>query len=92
MAGSLYFLRRAQRLLHGLNDLGGTNGTLACSLRCELDRVEQRVSGLLLQLYPPALIADAQRGVSHAAREHQANALKILDNIVPRPVYEKMPK
>jgi hypothetical protein len=57
-------------------------------LRYELERVEQRVFGLLAQLYPPTLIADAQRGVAHAARERQANALEILDNIVARPVYQ----
>jgi hypothetical protein len=81
-------MRRAQRLLHGLHDLGETNEALARSLRYELDRVEQRVFGLLLQLYPPSLIADAQRGVAHAARERQANALEILDNIVPRAIYQ----
>ena len=80
-------MRRAQALLHGRETLAA-DAPLNLSLRYELERVEQRVFGLLAQIYPPALIADAQRGVAHAARERQANALEILDNIVPRPVYQ----
>ena len=80
-------MRRAQTLLAGRETLAA-DAPLNRSLRYELERVEQRVFGLLAQIYPPALIADAQRGVAHAARERQANALEILDNIVPRPVYQ----
>jgi hypothetical protein len=80
-------LRLAQRLLHGLAPLG-TASELARALDYELDRIEQRIFGLLQQLYPPQLIVDAQRGVAHAARERQANALEILDNLIPRPWYQ----
>lgn len=78
-------LQLAQQLLHGL----ATAPTeLRRALDYELTRVQQRIFGLLLQLYPPQFIADAQRGVAHAARERQANALEILDNIIPRSLYQ----
>ena len=80
-------MRRAQQLLHARLPLT-PEAPLNLSLRYELLRLEHRVFGLLLQLYPPTLIADAQRGVANAARERQANALEILDNIVPRPIYQ----
>jgi hypothetical protein len=32
--------------------------------------------------------ADAERGILHATRERQANALEMLDNLIPRPVYQ----
>ncbi|MGI4863966.1 MAG: cyclic nucleotide-binding domain-containing protein [Janthinobacterium lividum] len=80
-------LRLAQRLVHGLAHISA-NGELGRALDYELTRIEQRIFGLLQQLYPPQLIADAQRGVAHAARERQANALEILDNLIPRPWYQ----
>jgi hypothetical protein len=80
-------LRLAQRLVHGLaHPTAGHE--LSRALDYELTRVEQRVFGLLQQLYPPQIIVDAQRGVAHAARERQANALEILDNLIPRTWYQ----
>ena len=76
----------AQRLLHG--QAAAPDAALARALDYELHRVEQRLFGLLRQLYPPQVMADAQRGVAHAARERQANALEILDNLIPRPLYQ----
>jgi hypothetical protein len=80
-------LRLAQRLVGGLAHLSA-GSELGRALGYELDRIEQRIFGLLQQLYPPQLIVDAQRGVAHAARERQANALEILDNLIPRPWYQ----
>jgi hypothetical protein len=80
-------LALAQRLLHGFASPTADH-ELDRALDYELGRVEQRIFGLLQQLYPPQLIADAQRGVAHAARERQANALEILDNLIPRPWYQ----
>jgi hypothetical protein len=80
-------LRLAQRLLHGLAHTPPA-GEWGRALDYELSRAEQRIFGLLQQLYPPQLIADAQRGVAHAARERQANALEILDNLIPRAWYQ----
>ncbi|HEX8429127.1 cyclic nucleotide-binding domain-containing protein [Hymenobacter sp.] len=78
-------LQLAQQLLYGL---AAAPVELSRALNYELTRVQQRIFGLLLQLYPPQFIADAQRGVAHAARERQANALEILDNIIPRSLYQ----
>jgi hypothetical protein len=80
-------LRLAQRLVNGLAHLSATS-ELGRALGYELDRIEQRIFSLLQQLYSPQLIVDAQRGVAHAARERQANALEILDNLIPRPWYQ----
>ncbi|GGG53283.1 cyclic nucleotide-binding domain-containing protein [Hymenobacter glacieicola] len=79
-------LRLAQLLLHGL--AATHDKAVRASLDYEVARVQQRVFGELQQLYPPHLIADAQRGVAHATRERQANALEVLDNLIPRPVYQ----
>lgn len=78
-------LHLAQQLLHGVST---ANRELATCLEYELTRTQQRIFGLLWQLYPPQIIADAQRGVAHAARERQANALEILDNSIARPTYQ----
>ncbi|AMJ67209.1 cyclic nucleotide-binding domain-containing protein [Hymenobacter sp. PAMC 26628] len=77
-------LHLAQLLLHGQATAGPA---LAGCLDYELARAQQRVFALLGQLHAPQLIADAQRGVAHAARERQANALEILDNSIARPTY-----
>ncbi|TGE04860.1 cyclic nucleotide-binding domain-containing protein [Hymenobacter fodinae] len=79
-------MRLAHQLL--LGQAATANQALITSLEYELTRVQQRLFGLLLQLYPPQIIADAQRGVAHAARERQANALEMLDNLIPRPLYQ----
>ncbi|WP_139924299.1 cyclic nucleotide-binding domain-containing protein [Hymenobacter sp. DG01] len=79
-------MRLAQQLLHGL--AATHDKAVRASLDYELARVQQRIFGLLQQLYPSHLIADAQRGVAHATRERQANALEVLDNLIPRPVYQ----
>jgi hypothetical protein len=78
-------LQLAQQLLHGQ---ATARVELAGCLDYELLRTQQRVFALLSQIYPPQLIADAQRGVANAARERQANALEILDNSIARPTYQ----
>ncbi|SDY71200.1 cyclic nucleotide-binding domain-containing protein [Hymenobacter psychrophilus] len=79
-------LQLARELLHSQARLAA--GPLHLALDYELKRVEQRLFGLLQQLYPPQSIRDAQRHVAHAARERQANALEILDNLIDRPTYQ----
>jgi hypothetical protein len=78
-------LQLAQQLLHGQ---ATASAELASCLDYELRRTQQRIFALLGQIYPPRLIADAQRGVANAARERQANALEILDNSIARPTYQ----
>lgn len=81
-------LQLARELLHSQATLAA--GPLHQALDYELKRVEQRLFGLLQQLYPPQPIRDAQRHVAHAARERQANALEILDNLIDRPTYQAL--
>ncbi|RSK40853.1 cyclic nucleotide-binding domain-containing protein [Hymenobacter perfusus] len=79
-------LQLARELLHG--QATTANQLMQDALAYELTRVQQRLFGVLQQLYAPQAIADAQRSVAHATRERQANALEILDNIIPRPIYQ----
>ncbi|MBT2559507.1 cyclic nucleotide-binding domain-containing protein [Hymenobacter sp. ISL-91] len=81
-------LRLARQLLHGQASAG--TGPLYHALGYELKRLEQRLFGLLQQLYPPQPIRDAQRHVAQATRERQANALEILDNLIDRPTYQAL--
>ena len=76
----------AAQLLHGL--VADHRVALHATVDYELNLLLQRVFGLLAQLYDGDLVATAQRNVAHAARERQANALEILDNLIPRPVYQ----
>ena len=76
----------ATQLLHGL--MADHRVALHATIDYELNLLLQRVFGLLAQLYDGDLVATAQRNVAHAARERQANALEILDNLIPWPVYQ----
>ncbi|SFQ77567.1 cyclic nucleotide-binding domain-containing protein [Hymenobacter arizonensis] len=76
----------ASQLLQGL--LSASYPALRATVDYELMLLHQRVFGLLAQLYDAELVATAQRNVAHAARERQANALEILDNLIPRPIYQ----
>ncbi|WP_055562174.1 HEAT repeat domain-containing protein [Hymenobacter sp. AT01-02] len=78
-------MRLAQQLLHGML---GANVELRSCLKYELTKVQQRLFGLLLQLYDRQPILDAQRSIARAGQERQANALEILDNLIPRPLYQ----
>ncbi len=76
----------AAQLLRGL--VADPRPALRTTVDYELALLHQRVFGLLAQLYDAELVATAQRNVAHAARERQANALEILDNLIPRPIYQ----
>ena len=76
----------AAQLLAGL--AADARPALHAAVGYELLLLHQRVFSLLAQLYDAELVAMAQRNVAHAARERQANALEILDNLIPRPVYQ----
>ena len=75
----------AAQLLRGL--AADHRPALHTAVGYELMLLHQRLFGLLAQLYDAELVATAQRNVAHAVRERQANALEILDNLIPRPVY-----
>lgn len=76
----------AQRLLHGRL----TDPDLSRTLDYELTRLLGRLFDVLAQLYEPETIAGARLGVGHSARERRANALEMLDNLIPRDVYQTM--
>ena len=76
----------AAQLLQGV--VADGRPALAATVDYELSLLHQRVFGLLAQLYDAELVTTAQRNVAHAARERQANALEILDNLIPRPIYQ----
>ena len=76
----------AQRLLHG----SLTDSELTPTLDYELTVLVQRLFDILAQLYNSETIAGARMGISHPARERRANALEILDNLIPRATYQTL--
>ncbi|MBF9141440.1 cyclic nucleotide-binding domain-containing protein [Hymenobacter properus] len=76
----------AAQLLRGL--VADPRPALQAPVQYEFELLHQRVFGLLAQLYDAESVATAQRNVAHAARERQANALEILDNLIPRTIYQ----
>ncbi len=76
----------AQRLLHG----SLTDADLTDTLDYELSVLVQRLFDVLMQLYDSETIAGARLGVSHPARERRANALEMLDNLIPRDTYQTL--
>ena len=76
----------AQRILHG----SLTNPELTETLDYELSVLVQRLFDVLTQLYDSETIAGARMGVGHPARERRANALEMLDNLIPRTTYQTL--
>ena len=74
----------AQHLLHAIATV---STDLTEALRYELHRGQQRILGLLLQLYERGPLIEAQRSAAHPGSERQAAALEALDDLVPRPLY-----
>lgn len=81
-------LRLAQRLLHG--SLTDADDNLLSALKYELDVLIQRLFDILAQLYNEETIAGARLGIRHPDRQRRANALELLDNMIPRAVYQTM--
>ena len=71
----------AHRLLRGLN--AAPAGPLASSLTYELASLHQRIFSLLVQLYETTTVVQAQRNLAQASPERHANALELLDNVLP---------
>ncbi|WP_420149761.1 cyclic nucleotide-binding domain-containing protein [Spirosoma sp.] len=76
----------AQRLLHG----SLTDPDLTETLDYELSVLVQRLFDILTQLYDSDTIAGARLGIGHPARERRANALEMLDNLIPRDTYQTL--
>ncbi|MGM9510853.1 cyclic nucleotide-binding domain-containing protein [Larkinella sp. GY13] len=79
-------LKLAQRLLHG--SLHKNDKELLACLDYEIGLLLQRIFFLLMQLYDRDVIASVRTGIDHASRERRANALEMLDNLIPRVVYQ----
>ena len=78
----------AQRLIYG--DLHEPNDAIAKAIAYEMTGQVQRLFDILAQLYDEQTIAGARLGVHHPARERRANALELLDNLIPRAVYQTL--
>jgi HEAT repeat protein len=81
-------LRLAQRLLHAL--LSETDPALTGAMNDELAGLLDRLFDLLTQLFDPETIGSVRTSVAHASRERRANALEMLDNLIPRTAYQTM--
>lgn len=81
-------LTLAQRLLHGAQHEPFAD--FAAALDYEIGVLLQRLFDLLGRLYDPETIASVRSGVEHASRERRANALEMLENLIPRQVYFSM--
>ncbi len=57
-------------------------------IQFDLGQSTNRIFYLLMLLYDKETVQDAMLGVEHSSREKRANALEILDNIIPREVYK----
>ncbi len=53
----------------------------------ETDRILKRILRILGRIYNPEIVTQVQSGLNHASQERSANALEMLENLVPRPVY-----
>ncbi len=78
----------AQRLIYG--DLYETDEAIARAVGYEMDGQVQRLFDILSQLHDGTTISGARLGVHHPARERRANALELLDNLIPRAVYQTL--
>jgi len=75
-------LAHAYQLLYGFGVLEDT------LLQYELGQSSNRIFYLLMLLYDKDMVQDAMLGVEHSSKEKRANALEILDNIIPRAIYK----
>ena len=74
-------LKRACQILHGFDTIASS------TLQFELDQSSDRIFYILSSIYDRDIVLDAMQGVRHSSREKRANALEILDNIIPKEIY-----
>jgi hypothetical protein len=72
-------------LLGGLTE-GFSNGFDA-SLSFEINESQKRIFYLLMLMYDARMVENAMLNIEHSSREKRANAIEILDNIIPRSEY-----
>ncbi|GGD69897.1 hypothetical protein GCM10011514_37460 [Emticicia aquatilis] len=68
--------------------LNGFDSMPKDTLQYELDQTSDRIFYILTSLYDRDIVQDAMQGVEHSSKEKRANALEILDNIIPREIYK----
>lgn len=68
--------------------LNGFDSIPKDTLQYELDQTSDRIFYILTSLYDRDIVQDAMQGVEHSSKEKRANALEILDNIIPREIYK----
>ncbi|MFN8355289.1 MAG: cyclic nucleotide-binding domain-containing protein [Spirosomataceae bacterium] len=78
-------LQHSYQLLQGIEEV--KQSELQPQIRFELEQSTTRVFYLLMLLYNRSMVADAMLGVANPEKEKRANALEILDNIIPRLLY-----
>ncbi|OWP63771.1 Crp/Fnr family transcriptional regulator [Hymenobacter amundsenii] len=77
----------AQHLVHSMV---AANAELRAALQYEARKCQRRLLTLLLQLYDRTKLLTVQRSLLHADSEARPAALKLLDNLLPRPLYQGM--
>jgi hypothetical protein len=75
-------ITQAFQLLNGFGLIDET------TLQQELAQSANRIFYILMLIYDKEAVQDAMQGVEHSSKEKRANALEILDNIIPRGVYK----
>ncbi len=64
-----------------------TDQELAVSLDFEIDEAVRRIFYILMLQYDAKMVENAMLNIEHSSREKRANAIEILDNIIPRQEY-----
>lgn len=77
-----------QELSHTYQLLSGFGALPDDTLQHEIDQTYDRIFYVLMLLYDRDIVQDAMQGVEHSSKEKRANALEILDNIIPREIYK----
>ena len=77
-----------EELTHAYHLLNGFGVLEDNVVQHELGQSSNRIFYLLMLLYDKDMVQDAMIGVEHSSKEKRANALEILDNIIPRPIYK----
>ncbi len=73
------------RILGGLTERLG--GDFDASLTFELNESLKRIFYLLMLMFDTRMVESAMLNIEHSSREKRANAIEILDNIIPRNEY-----
>ncbi|GHB64325.1 MFS transporter [Persicitalea jodogahamensis] len=72
-------------LVGGLNE--NSNESLNNSLDFEVDESIRRIFYLFMLTHDARMVENAMLNIEHSSREKRANAIEILDNIIPRNEY-----